>query len=113
MRAAAAVPPAWDAVSLNTFVGKFSVCTISGSFVLSTGIRSFTQQMFQLFSMGAYHFCKFALIPQPLLPSRATLYTHLEGEAKILLDPPKSHDGFRVRATKVTCSLFNDNVQGK
>ena len=48
---------------------------------------------------GASQFCKYALIPQPLLPSLG------EGEQDLQSPSPLLGEGFRVRDTKVRCTL--------
>jgi len=65
---------------------------------------------------GESQFCKFALIPQPLLPKRATVYTQVLNRVdcgkqgrklrfpRSLLSPLNPVMGFRVRATKVGCT---------
>jgi hypothetical protein len=58
--------------------------------------------------MSASQFCKFALIPQPLLPKR-------EKGSQIQSPSPALGEGFRVRATKVGYTRIKsiDLVEGQ
>jgi hypothetical protein len=58
------------------------------------------EELKRLVLSSASQFCKFALIPQPLLPKR-------ENVGRIQSPALREGEGFRVRATKVggTCSL--------